>query len=81
MGDRKKGTGEMNEKQMLIKIQDAIGDLEIVTNLTARGRIEEARDLCLSLYKTVFAIIGGTQKTLHKYDEFMNKWGQIYTEL
>ena len=71
----------MNEKQTLIKIQDAIDDLEIVTSMISRGRTEEAKDLCLSLYKAVFAIIGGTLETLRKYDEFMNKWGQIYTEL
>ena len=71
----------MNEKQMLAKIQDAIDDLEIVTNMLNKGRTEEAKELCFSLYKTVFSITGGTRETLCKYDEFMNKWGQIYTEL
>ena len=71
----------MNEKQMLTKIQDAIDDLEIVTSMMNKGRTEDAKDLCFSLYKAVFAITGGTKETLRKYDEFMNKWGQIYTEL
>jgi len=71
----------MNEKHILTKIQDAIDDLEVVANMAAKGRTVEAKDLCFSLYKTVFTITGGTRETLRKYDEFMCRWGQIYTKL
>ena len=73
----------MTEKQILTKINDAVSDLEVVTRMLSRGRVEEAKEYGAELWVGVYRAVGfsNNQEILAAQISFEKQYAIVRQEL